>query len=44
MRVFAHCYVKMKEYETKREMEQIEDDIVKFKFVYRSKNYRRILS
>lgn len=36
----GHCYVNKEEYKTKKELSWIGKDTAKFKFVYRSGNYK----
>ena len=40
----GHCYVKKSDYETKKEQSWIEKDTTKFRFVYRNKKYKRLLT
>ena len=40
----GHCYVNRDEFTTKREQKEIETDIKKYMFTYRSKKYRNILT
>ncbi len=41
--IFGHCYVQEKEYKTKREKNWIKKDTALFKFVYRSRKYKKIV-
>ena len=42
--ILEHCYVKEKEYKTKKEKQWIKEDSVKFKFTYRNSQYNRLLN
>lgn len=41
-KIRGHCYVKKKEYKTKKEQKLIIEDTAKFRFVYRNRKYKRI--
>lgn len=43
-KVDAHCYVKRSEYKTKREQAMIDKDLEYYRFSWRSKRYKRLLS
>ena len=39
---YGHCYVKRSEYKTKKEQTWIDKDTEKYRFTYRSKQYRKV--
>jgi len=39
---FGHCCVKKEEFKTKAEQKAINEDIAKYRFVYRKGEYKRI--
>jgi len=42
-KIRGHCYVKKRDYETKKERRWIKDDTAKFRFAYKKSKYRRVL-
>ena len=44
IKFLGHCYVKKSEFKTKSEQRWIDEDTEKFRFVYRKKNYTRIIA
>lgn len=41
-KIWAHCYVKREEYETKQEQKWIEQDTQRVRVVYRNKKYKLV--
>lgn len=44
IKILGHCYMEKSEYKTKIEQKWTEKDIAKFRFSYRNKNYKRLIS
>ncbi|MDP3725500.1 MAG: hypothetical protein Q8R20_03475 [Nanoarchaeota archaeon] len=42
LNIRGHCYVKEEEYTSKKEKKWIEEDVARFRFVYRDKKYKRV--
>lgn len=40
--IFAHCYIKRKDFKTKKERKQINEDTKRVKVIYRGKKYKLI--
>ena len=41
-KIIGHCYVREKEYKTKKELVWIKADTAKFKFVHRNRKYKNL--
>jgi hypothetical protein len=41
-KIFTHCFVKRKDFKTKKEQKWINEDIKKVKVIYKNKKYKLI--
>lgn len=41
-KLLGHCYVKREEFKSKQERKELEEDIKKFKIIYKNKKYKII--
>ena len=42
IKFLGHCFVKIEEYKTKKELEWIDEDTKRHKFTYRKEEYKRL--